>query len=108
MNVSHPRRLLAAALLAALSAAAVAGHQTGHRAAARLDPLDAGAAVLPLAHDSAFARYRTHGTTPLAPWKASNDTVERIGGWRAYTREAQAPAAAAPASSPAPAARHAH
>jgi hypothetical protein len=106
MNACHLRRLLAAALLAALSAAAVAGHQADHRTAARPDPLDAGAAVPPLRHESAFAAYRAQSATPLAPWKAANDTVERIGGWRAYTREAQTPAA--PASAPAPAARHAH
>lgn len=61
--------------------------------------LDAQAAVPPVRHVSAFARYRGLGETPVASWRDANDTVTRIGGWRVYTREAHAPEA--PASAPA-------
>lgn len=61
------------------------------------DPLNPRAAVPPLVHVSPLARYKPAGETRLGDWKAANDTVNRIGGWRAYAREAQAPAASAPA-----------
>jgi hypothetical protein len=68
----------------------------------RPDPADAKAATPALQHRSAFAGYRRLGAeSPPLVWREANDTVERIGGWRAYAREAQAPGPAAPASSPA-------
>ncbi|MDH4062241.1 MAG: hypothetical protein OEU94_15645 [Aquincola sp.] len=72
----------------------------------RPDPLDAAAATAPLVHRSAFSGYRkmTADTSPRA-WREANDGVERIGGWRAYAREAQASQAPAPPAS-APAAKH--
>ena len=75
---------------------------------ARPDPLDAAADVPRTSHESAFKAYRRLGDTPPTPWKQANDTVERIGGWRAYAREADparapADAASAPTPSPAPA-----
>ena len=71
----------------------------------RPDPLNAGASVPAFAPRSAFADYRRHGDTTLRPWKDANDAVGRIGGWRAYAREAQqaAPAAAAAGEPPGPA-----
>ena len=74
---------------------------------------------------SAFEGYQPFAQAPLAPWRDSNDTVGRIGGWRAYAREAQGvdaggparaapvapPATATPAAppvKPAPAAGHTH
>jgi hypothetical protein len=72
---------------------------------------------------SAFEGYQPFAEAPVAPWRESNDTVGRIGGWRAYARESQAPAASEPAraapavkpasplappASPAPAAGHTH
>lgn len=76
-------------------------------ASARPDPLDPGAAVPPAAHRSAFAGYRpVLADVPVEAWRVSNDRVARVGGWRAYAREAATPAAAA-ASTPATAAdRH--
>jgi hypothetical protein len=62
-------------------------------------PLDASAAVVPFVHESAFVNYRRHVETSPRDWKATNDTVGRIGGWRAYAREANEPAAA-PAAGP--------
>lgn len=74
---------------------------------------------------SAFEGYQPFAEAPLTPWRESNDTVGRIGGWRAYAREAQgadasvparalppvAPGAALPAApsvKPAPSAGHTH
>lgn len=69
-------------------------------AAPRPDPADARAATAPLVHRSTFAGYRRLGAeTPPLAWREANDRVERIGGWRAYAREANAPAV--PASAPA-------
>jgi hypothetical protein len=44
------------------------------------------------------------------PWAQANETVNRIGGWRAYAREAQTPepAAAPPGARVAPAPAPAH
>ena len=55
------------------------------------DPLDAQAAVPALVHRSSLARYRRLGDDKPTPWREANDTVTRIGGWRAYAREAQQP-----------------
>jgi hypothetical protein len=72
----------------------------------RPDPADARAVTPPLQHRSALTGYRRLDaeSAPLA-WREANDRVERIGGWRAYAREANAAASApAPASAPASAA----
>lgn len=73
----------------------------------RPDPADPQAAVASLIHRSALAQYRRHdGEVPVTDWRAANVNVERIGGWRAYAREANAPEPAASepqrASRPAP------
>jgi hypothetical protein len=76
---------------------------TAHRpAAARPDSADARAAVPPLEHHSAFARAPAGTASAPIGWREANDRVGRIGGWRTYAREAQAPAATASA----PAHRH--
>jgi hypothetical protein len=88
---AFPRWRLAAALPLVASLAA--------QAAPPGDPLNPDAPVPPASHASSLAHYRPAGETEVAPWKATNDTVGRIGGWRAYAREASAPpASAAPAS----------
>ena len=71
--------------------------------AAKPDPLNARAAVPALVHSSAFAAYRGHVEAVPIGWKEANDTVARIGGWRAYAREAAEPSPVAP-SAPAAAA----
>ncbi|WP_157264206.1 hypothetical protein [Azohydromonas aeria] len=38
---------------------------------------------------SAFEGYRPFADEPVRSWRETNDTVGRIGGWRAYAREAQ-------------------
>jgi hypothetical protein len=64
------------------------------------DPLDPKAPVRAAVYESTFARTRPADTPPL-PWRDANARVERIGGWRAYAREAASPPPAAGASSPA-------
>ena len=51
-----------------------------------------------LSHRSAFSGYTRHSDTPVGPWREVNDTVQRVGGWRAYAREAAAPGPAASAA----------
>lgn len=54
------------------------------------DPSDPAESVPAATYRSPFAGYRKMGDEPVADWRASNDEVARIGGWRAYAREAQA------------------
>lgn len=64
---------------------------------------------------SAFEDYQPYSETKMVPWKAANDTVGRIGGWRVYAKEAaggqgqqgHAGHAAPAASAPKPAASQA-
>jgi hypothetical protein len=94
--------------IAALLLPAAALAQSPTRTEPRPDPLDGKASVAPLVYRSAFTDYRSLAAeSPALGWREANEGVERIGGWRAYAREANAPAAsnATPAaSSPAPAA----
>lgn len=64
----------------------------------RPDPLDPHAAVPAATHRSALARYRAASEPQIGDWKEANRNVNRIGGWRAYAREAHAPASAASAA----------
>lgn len=61
----------------------------------RLDPLSAQANIPPLVHESAFTQYRRFTDVPVGSWRDANETVNRIGGWRAYAREAAQPASPA-------------
>jgi hypothetical protein len=89
-------KTLIAVLAALLPATALAQN------APRADPLDDEAAIAPLVYRSAFAGYKKLAAeSPPLAWREANDAVLRIGGWRAYAREASA-AASAPASAPAP------
>lgn len=83
-------RYLSIALLATLGATAVV-------ARAQTKPP---AAAAPPEWRSAFESYRPFSDEKTAPWRQSNDTVQGVGGWRAYAREAAQPASAA-ASAPA-------
>ena len=66
------------------------------------------AASAPAGWPSAFDGYRRFADAPAADWRAANDTVGRIGGWRAYAREGQEAAPAGGAGHAAPAAGHSH
>jgi hypothetical protein len=96
--------LLPAACAAAISAAHA---QQAPRTAVQSDPLDAKAAVPVLVYRSALSGYRRWSDDEAVPWREANDTVARIGGWRAYAREASelestgAAATVAPMAAPA-------
>jgi len=45
---------------------------------------------------SVLAQYQPYADQSVGSWPEANATVRRIGGWRAYAREIQAPAAAPP------------
>lgn len=69
--------------------------------AARPDPLDAKASVPDVVYRSALSAYRPYAEQSVGSWREANETVNRIGGWRAYAREAQQPPLpASPASAP--------
>ncbi len=75
-------------------------------AESRPDPADPAALVPQASYRSAFADYRPLGEEAVGNWRAANDEVRRIGGWREYAREVQSPdekpgAAAPPKAAPA-------
>ncbi|GAB4113977.1 MAG: hypothetical protein Fur0014_16690 [Rubrivivax sp.] len=80
--------------VALLIAAPLAPAQDGPR---RTDPLDPEARVPAVVHRSALAGYRPLDDRRV-PWREANETVNRIGGWRTYLRQAQQPEP--PASAP--------
>jgi hypothetical protein len=88
---------LALALVFAASAQA-------QSAPARPDPLDAKVAVPAVSYRSPLSSYRPYTEQAVGSWREANETVNRVGGWRTYAREAREPApATAPASAPKPA-----
>ncbi len=102
-------RLAAPAALAAAMALTGAAQAQSAQPPRSADPLNPRAAVPPPAYRSALHGYRTWAEVQATPWRAANDEVARIGGWRAYAREAQAsaptPTPAHPAASAAAAPR---
>ena len=83
------RTCLRRLLPAACAVVAVAAHaQQTPPAVAAPDPLDAAAAVPAVDYRSAFADYRPLDDVEPVAWRESNDIVGRVGGWRAYAREA--------------------
>ena len=53
-------------------------------------PIALGAPV-PLRFESVLSRYKPMTDQKLGSWREANDTVTRIGGWRTYLKESQAP-----------------
>jgi hypothetical protein len=88
--------LLAAAIVLAGPAIATESN------AATTDPSNGNALVPPVKYQSPFHGYRPLGEDKAIPWKAANDEVQRIGGWREYAREAREPATPAPPGAAAP------
>jgi hypothetical protein len=54
------------------------------------------ATVAPEPYRSALDGYQPFKEEKVLPWKESNDTVGRIGGWKAYAQEAQGTSAETP------------
>jgi len=91
MTPIAPALLLAAAFVMAPFGAA--------RAEPRPDPANAAASVPALKYESPLAGYRASADDRPMPWQQANDTTARIGGWRAYAREAREPTPGASAAS---------
>jgi hypothetical protein len=53
-------------------------------------------------YQSVFDGYQAMSEPKLTPWRAANDTVRDVGGWRAYAMEAAAANAAATTLAPQP------
>jgi predicted outer membrane protein len=60
------------------------------------DPADPRAAVRPLVHRSTLAGRTAPDHPELADWRAVNERVRAVGGWKAYLKQAQAPEAPTP------------
>ena len=46
------------------------------------------AVAAPVQYHSPIQTYQHYRPTPVQPWSASNQTVQDVGGWRAYAKEA--------------------
>ena len=79
-----PRRL---ALLALPLWVTAAQAQTAPTAPAPTQKMPVTQATAP-AFQSAFERYKPYTDEKIVNWKEANDVVGRIGGWRAYAKEA--------------------
>ena len=64
---------------------------------AAADPADPGTAPRALVHRSTLAARAASAPAETAPgdWRAANERVRAVGGWRTYLREAHAPEPAA-------------
>lgn len=93
MRRHHARRLLPVTLALATAIAGAQGAPASAPPQPRFpaDPLDAKAEVPQFIYRSSLATYRRLGEDESVPWREANGRVGRIGGWRAYAREANAP-----------------
>jgi hypothetical protein len=90
-------------LLAAWLAASPPVHAQADPKAGEPDPSNAMAVVPAATYSSPLARYRPAGEIKPGSWQEVNQTVTRIGGWRAYAREASQPEPAVQLDAPRPA-----
>lgn len=96
--MSQYRSLCAVTLFSAWTAAVAQGHSADPPAPRQ------GTVALPK-YESALSDYRAFADEAVVSWREANDTVRRIGGWQAYSREAfQALRKPAPEARPTPAA----
>ena len=58
-------------------------------AAAQAGPPPGAPAGTPFSYRSVLEQYQPYAEQPVGSWRDANDTVGRIGGWRAYAREVQ-------------------
>jgi hypothetical protein len=85
LDTAPHRRLLVTAVLALSGLDNTAWAQTATSAASAATPMPS----QPLAFRSAFESYKPYTDDGAPEWKKANDEVGKIGGWRAYAREAQ-------------------
>ena len=98
-GLSPPRFRLSACtvgLLLAAGAALAQGVAPTTTQPSTPNPLDPQAQVPATVYTSPLSTYRRLGEDRRVPWPQANETVNRIGGWRSYAREAQQPDTAAP------------
>jgi hypothetical protein len=88
-----------AAAALALSITSVAWGQ----ASLRPDPADSRTAE-PVRYESAFSGYRPFSDEKIVAWRATNDLVQKLGGWRAFAQDnvPDIPRPSAPVQAPAP------
>lgn len=98
------RTFVVSLFLRGLMTAAFAG-TAPPSAVAAADPLDPAAAVPAPVVPSSLSRYKRWADVEPTPWPQAQRTVQQIGGWRSYLREAQQPTSPpdAPASAASPA-----
>lgn len=91
--ISTRWRKLALAAIAALGASVIPHISYAQAAPSeqRPDPLDARAAVPAPGYRSSLQDYRPHAEQEVSSWKEQNDATGRVGGWRAYAKQAQQP-----------------
>jgi hypothetical protein len=96
--------------IASAVGASVIACASASNAFAAPDAASAESPTPPTQYKSPFKDYRPLGDDKRIPWKAANDEVGKIGGWRVYLRESQdqskeankaAPAAPEPPATPA-------
>ena len=88
---------LAAALIFLVPPAALG------QAITRSDPADPQSAVAPIPYESVFRSYRPFTDEKIVSWRATNDLVQKLGGWQAFARDKvpDIPPVTAPAEEPA-------
>ncbi|HTD05511.1 hypothetical protein [Undibacterium sp.] len=84
------RRAIACCALSAMPYLAFA---QAPESAKRADPLDAQAPVPPLRYQSTLQTYRPLAEQEVSDWRELNDAAGRVGGWRAYAKQARQPEA---------------
>ena len=81
-------------------------HSAGPRRAASIALIALAAALSAGAAEVSFRSvlegYQPFSDEPVGSWREANDTVGRIGGWRAYAKEASSAASAARPAASAP------
>jgi hypothetical protein len=100
-------RQVFSALVVVSSASLVSVSHAQHDHAASAPPTSS---PVTLKFDSVLSQYKPMTDQKLGSWRDANDTVTRIGGWRAYLKQSQTPdatrpvpaAPSVPAPSPAP------
>lgn len=92
------------AMCALLALPATAQHHHHHQDHHK--PPAAAATPAPLPYTSALQGYQPFADEKVRPWKESNATVGKIGGWRAYAKEAAEPNAKTPKAPADPHAGH--
>lgn len=73
-------------LAVAMSALALSSGVFGQYAT-RGDPADSHAGAAPMTYDSVFRGYRGFTDEKVVSWRATNDLVQKLGGWQAFARD---------------------